>query len=121
MYLFLLPLKEIRKIMQEGTTSAEHTDTQYVVSSLNCTLWILYLSRIANRRRPPLASNIAGLTLELCYIVAIGCYHPSTRRKKLFLQCGVASAIVAMVFFLATQSEHDAQVEFFGKACMVIN
>lgn len=81
LYLFASPLPTIQKVISVKGTS-EFSDTTFVITCFNCSLWIGY-ALLEGHRIQPFATNCAGLVLSSFYLFVFFAYH--TKRNRLLL------------------------------------
>jgi len=83
-YLFGSPLTTCWSIRKNASTMS-YSDTPYVVSLINCILWIVY-SYITGGRFQAFVTNVFGAVMELFFICVFLYYHPWAKRKWLLLK-----------------------------------
>lgn len=120
--LFTSPVTTMRDVASRSGT-AGYSDTPYLVSLLNCLLWLSYLALTPGRLTPVLC-NIFGAVVQSVYLAVFLWYHSKDARRRLIgkllaLLLAFGSAICAAVI-VGRGEQHRAEL-LLGYAAAGLN
>lgn len=124
LFLFLSPVATMKRIGREGST-LDFSDTPYVVSLLNCLLWVSYAIFTPGRLQP-LVTNGIGTLAQAAFLGHMLWFHAKRKRLMLLVKLTVALAGFCLTIIVAKLMGHghddsDRQTKFLGTVADVLN
>ena len=130
--LFLSPVLTVRKIVRAGTV-ASFSPLPYLVSALQCGLWIVYaLPMVTPCKLQPEVTNIIGFALELGYVLVFVRYARNRwamAARATAVVLTIAVVAVLCVYWVPSQewiplwpdAQQSRASNVLGLVCLVFN